>query len=289
MENKYIGLSAINNLQTLQDKLRSIKHIALDMDGTIYKDNTLFPFTIPFLNSIKQMDIHFSFLTNNSTRSVSDYQKHLSDMGIKASRDEIITSAQAAIDYLKTKFPQYKKLFILGTQSMIEEFEAENFISAKDDYTDKPDAVIVSFDKTLVYERLCRAAFWISQGLPYIATHPDKVCPTNLPTVLIDCGSICACLESATNRKPDIIIGKPDPRMLSGIFEKYNLSPYQTAVAGDRIYTDVRTAYNAGAVSVLVLTGETTIKDVENSDLKPDIIVDNLEILGKMIEEARNL
>jgi NagD protein len=282
---KYIDFSAINDAEILFKRLQLIKYIALDMDGTIYKGSNLYPFTIPFLETLKSLNIKYSFLTNNPSKATADYLRHLNEMGIHAHENEMLTSARATIDYIKYAFPQFKNLFILGTPSMISEFEAEGFISVDSGST--PDAVIVSFDKSLVYQRLCQAAYWVSLGLPYIATNPDRVCPTDLPLVLVDCGAICACIEYAVNRKPDIIIGKPDPRMLEGVLKKNNLLPSEVAMCGDRIYTDVRTAYNAGALSVLVLSGEATLEDTKKSELKPDVIVNDLGIFGEMLKYAR--
>lgn len=123
-----------------------------------------------------------------------------------------------------------------------------------------------------------------SQNTPYIATNPDWVCPTDQPTILVDCGSICAGIEAATGRKPDLVIGKPNPRMLSGILDRYGLKPQEVAMVGDRIYTDVRMAHNAGAVGILVMSGETTMDIVAKSDLKPDIIAENLEEIMEMLK-----
>jgi NagD protein len=140
---------------------------------------------------------------------------------------------------------------------------------------------------TLVYSRLCRAAWWISQGIPYIATNPDKVCPTNLPTVLVDCGSICKCLEHATGRQPDITLGKPDPNMLIGILQQKQLQPEEIAMVGDRIYTDIAMAQNAGAVGVLVLSGETTIEVANAAPNPPYVIAENIGELGDLLEQAQ--
>jgi NagD protein len=287
IEFKHRALSKIKDDELLIERLQAIKHIALDMDGTLYYDNDPFPWTIPFLNTLENLGISHSFLTNNPTKSAKDYISHLSKMGIKASLDEMLTSARATIDFIKQKFPSYKKLFIIGTPSMISEFEEAGFIAAKGTI-DKPDAVIAAFDKTLVYEKLCHAAFWINQGLPYIATNPDRVCPTKERTVLVDCGAICAAIEYAVGRKPNIVIGKPNPIMIETIVKKLNIEPSQIAAAGDRIYTDIRAAENAKALSVLVLSGEAQIKDIEESDLKPDIVVDNLGNLKEMIVFAKN-
>jgi NagD protein len=261
------------------DVLKRIRHIALDMDGTIYNGNTLFPFTVPFLNKLKEWGITYSFLTNNPTKSASDYIRHLAELGVEASIDEMYTSAQAAIDYIKLHHPDYKKLFILGTPSMIKEFEHAGFISTSDNSEDIPDAVLVSFDKSLSYSRLCRAAWWIDKKLPYIATNPDRVCPTDQPTILVDCGSLISCLAYATGRDPDVVIGKPDPRMLYCIMEKQHLNPDEVAMVGDRIYTDVQTALNAGSVGVLVLSGETTMDIVRQSHEKPTLIAHDLSEL----------
>src|SRR5690606_39616899 len=128
----------------LYDCLKDIKHIALDMDGTIYNGSTLFTFTIPFLNNIRKMGISYSFLTNNPSKSTDDYLQHLSKMGINAKREEMYTSAQAIIEYIKQNMPQVKKLFLLGTPSMVSEFEKAGFISTADDENDVPDAVVVA-------------------------------------------------------------------------------------------------------------------------------------------------
>ena len=186
----------------LMERLRRIRHVALDMDGTIYMGMSLFPYTQAFLHGLKEQGIGYSFLTNNPSKSIADYLHKLDTLGIRASRDEMYTTALATIDYIKTHHPAAKRLFLLGTPSMISEFEAAGFESCADSADDVPDVIVAAFDMTLRYERLCRAAWWIKQGVPYIATNPDRVCPTDQPTVLVDCGSICACLEHATGRRP---------------------------------------------------------------------------------------
>ena len=178
----------------LKQRLAGIRHVALDMDGTIYMGNALFPFTIPFLRRLREMGITYSFLTNNPSKSLDDYLLKLHKMGIEATEEEMYTTTVATIDYLKAHYPSARRLFLLGTPSMISQFEKAGYISTADSADDVPDVVIAAFDMSLVYSRLCRAAWWIAQGLPYIATNPDRVCPTNERTVLVDCGSICRCL-----------------------------------------------------------------------------------------------
>ena len=282
--NKY---SSVYSDEELLARLKGIRHVALDMDGTIYMGMSLFDYTKPFLARLKQMGITYSFLTNNPSTSIADYLKKLAGMGIEATADEMYTTALATIDYIKRHLPAAKRLFILGTPSMTSEFVKAGFEVAEDSADDRPDAVVVAFDKTLTYDRLCRAAWWIQQGLPYIATNPDKVCPTDQPTVLVDCGSICKCLEHATSRQPDITLGKPDPNMLSGIMQRYGLRADEIAMVGDRIYTDVQMAFNAGAFGVLVLSGETTLDIVAEAPRKPDLTADSIAVLGDLLEKSK--
>lgn len=281
-----------------KEKLSRIRHLALDMDGTIYLGSRIFPFTIPFLEKMKAAGIGISFLTNNPTRSVQDYLDKLAKMGIEATEDGMYTTSLAAIDYIKEHHPQARRLFLLGTPSMAEQFRKAGYEECADAPGDVPDVLVVAFDTTLTYSRLCRAAYWASQGIPYVATNPDRVCPTDKPTVLVDCGSLQKCIEHATGRKPDIVLGKPDPTMLQGIMHRHGLKPEEIAMVGDRIYTDTAMAHNAGAVGVLVLSGETTMETVkkvqadaatnpEPEFYPPDLVVNNIAELGELLLESR--
>ena len=142
----------------LMERLRRIRHVALDMDGTIYMGMSLFPYTKPFLEGLKELGIGYSFLTNNPSKSIADYLHKLETLGIRATREEMYTTALATIDYIKEHYPAAKRLFLLGTPSMISEFEAAGFESAADSADDVPDVIVAAFDMTLQYDRLCRAA-----------------------------------------------------------------------------------------------------------------------------------
>lgn len=272
---------------TLREVCSRIKHVALDMDGTIYLGSNLFPWTLGFLQNLRDIGISFSFLTNNPTKSVNDYVAKLAAMGIAARPDEIYTTAVATIDYIKINHPAARRLFVLGTPSMIAEFEEAGFTMTADDPGDRPDLLVVAFDMTLTYSRLCRAAWWAAQGLPYIATNPDRVCPTDKEVILVDCGSMTECISHATGRRPDIVIGKPNPDMLRCIMAKRNLRPDEIAMCGDRIYTDVATARNAGALGVLVLSGETTLDTALNSNPVPRLVTDNVATFGDLLAQSR--
>lgn len=285
MEKDYISPLSHDELMAA---CRKIKHVALDMDGTIYMGSRLFPFTKDFLKELTDNGIGYSFLTNNPTRSRADYLKKLEKLGIEATPDRMYTTAVATIEYLKAKMPQVKSIFATGTPSMIKEFEEAGYRMTAIDPSDKPDLLLVAFDTTLTYERLCHAAWLASQGVPYIATNPDRVCPTDQPTVLVDCGSLCKCIEYATGRCPDLVIGKPNPDMLSGIMYHYGLRADEIAMCGDRIYTDVAMAQNAGAFGVLVLSGETTLETALAAENPPLLTAADISVFGKLLIESKS-
>jgi NagD protein len=270
----------------MNKRLSAIRHVALDMDGTIYRGGTLFETTEPFLALLKDLGIGYTFLTNNPSKSVTDYLAHLRGIGILATQDQLYTSTQATIEYLREKWPQIKRLFVLGTASMFGEFSAAGFTLVPDSPAAEPDAVVVGFDTTLTYARLCRAAWWINHEKPYFGTNPDLVCPTDQPTLMVDCGSICAALEAATGKKPSAVRGKPDPAMIRGILHRHHLQPQNLAMVGDRLYTDMAMAHRAGALGVLVLTGETDASEAAQHSPAPDLVVADLAEFGAKLRSA---
>jgi NagD protein len=210
-------------------------------------------------------------------------------MGIDVDVEDVYSSMHATLEYLRRELPDVRRPFVLGTASLQREFESEGYAVAGESADEAPDAVVVAFDTGLIYERLCRAAYWIAEGIPFIATHPDRVCPTDRPTVLVDCGSICAALEQATGRAPIAVPGKPSPMMLAGLMQRRGVEQAELAMVGDRLYTDIAMANAAGVLSVLVLSGESTAADANaaaDSDT-PALIVRDVGELGRRLIEAR--
>jgi HAD superfamily hydrolase (TIGR01450 family) len=258
--------------------LRRIRHVVLDLDGTLYRGSQLFHCTLPFLAKLRSAGIGHTFLTNNTSLSKADYVRKLQAFGIDAGEDQIYTAADATIAYLRKQLPHVRQLGILGTPSLCAQFVQNGFEVG----WDGPEAVVVGFDTTLSYSRLCRAAYWIRAGLPFIATHPDLVCPTDEPTVLVDCGAICACLSAATGRQP-VVMGKPDPAILLSLCEQTGLDPAALAMVGDRLYTDMAMAQRAGVISVLVLTGEATAEEARAQPRPPDFVVPDVGAFGDLL------
>jgi NagD protein len=271
-------------MEALETRLRELRHIVLDMDGTIYLGNRLFETTLPFLDALDDLGIGHTFISNNNSRSRADYALHLQGMGIPARCDQIFTSAHGTLAYFQAHLPQIARVFVLGMPGLVEDLEHGGLVVSDS----QPEAVIVGFDRNLTYDRLAQTAYWITQGLPYVATHPDLVCPTDQPIVLPDCGAICALLQAATDRAPDHVPGKPDPAMLAGVMREQGVGPAQTAVVGDRIYTDMQMALDTGALAILTLTGEATAQQASQSPNPPDLVVTGLDDLADRLRSARN-
>lgn len=252
----------------------------MDMDGTIYRGEELFPTTLPFLRRLENLGIGYTFLTNNSSRSVADYIGHLYKFGIRIQRKQMFTSTLDTVVCLKSGYPSVKKLFMIGTEVFRREMEGHGFFDVN--MADEPDAVVTAFDTALSYERLCKAAWWIKRGKLWIATHPDTECPTERETTLIDCGSITACLEKVSGRSP-VVLGKPNPEILFEIMRRNSVAPEETAMCGDRLYTDLRLAANAGVTGVLI-SSEPPEKIPGNF---ADFTVSDLEEFGRRISLAK--
>ena len=132
--------------------LARVRHAVLDMDGTLYSGTRLFAQTLPFLERLRSLGIGYTFLTNNTSCSKRDYIGKLQKLGIDAREDEIYTPAESTITYLQRCLPHARTLAVLGTPSLVQEFVEAGFAVS----WDAPDAVVVGFDTTLTYERLCR-------------------------------------------------------------------------------------------------------------------------------------
>ncbi|HEV2292519.1 MAG TPA: HAD-IIA family hydrolase [Tepidisphaeraceae bacterium] len=270
-------------------RLSQIRHFALDLDGTLYLGGRVFPWTVPFLDHLEELGIGHTFFTNNSSRSTREYVEHLRKMGIDATADDIYSSTHSTLDYLRQERPRVRRLFVLGTPGLQQEFAENGFALVGDAVGggsgDEPDAVIVGFDTTLTFARTSRAAYWLARGKPFIATHPDRICPTDQPTVLPDCAAICALLTTATGRTPDAVLGKPSAGMLEGVRKRHGIAAHEIAVVGDRLYTDMAMARAAGALGILVLSGETTAEQVECDSPAPDLVVANVGELGRLLPQ----
>lgn len=272
-ELKYVQAGKLNT-EELKGRLKKIKVCALDMDGTIYLGQRLFPFTEDFLKGLEQAGKRFVFLTNNSSKNADDYYRKLTGMGLEVKKEQVYTSGDATIEYLKSINPA-ARIYLMGTKSLISDFENAGFILTEDN----PDFVVLGFDLDFCYERFDKAARMIRNGVPFVATHPDYNCPMEGGDMIPDCGAMSAAFTAATGVSPKVI-GKPNAEMLNGILRRAGIQKDELCIMGDRLMTDIRMGQDFGILSILVLTGEAKIEDIEPSGVTPDVVLDrNINLL----------
>ncbi len=259
------------NLSELTEKLVYF----FDLDGTIYLGNKLFEGVLELVDILKNKHKKLYFLSNNSSRSTIDYLKKLNNFELNVSRENLILSQHPTIDYLKKN--NYKKIFLMGTQSLKKEFRQEGFDLTEED----PEILVLAFDQELTYDRLVKASYLLQkEDFPYIATHLDNRCPTEVGYTP-DAGGIAALLYKATERSPRVF-GKPNKEMLLFKLEQLGISPKNAVMFGDRLYTDIIMGIKAGVTTCCVLSGEMTMDMINKSELKPDYIINGIwELLNE--------
>ncbi|MBR2615432.1 MAG: HAD-IIA family hydrolase [Clostridia bacterium] len=259
-----------------KEALKNIKLFLFDMDGTLYIGDRLFDFTKELLRVLRKTGRQYLFTTNNSSKSPADYVKKLARLGIEAREEDFYTSSQAMAHYLKEHHPG-KVLYVCGTESLKAQLRKEGFEITED--TERVECIVMGFDTELTFQKLEDVSRMLClREIPYLATNPDLVCPTEFGSVP-DCGSVCKMIENATGKTP-VVIGKPEALMMDLARQKMGMKKDETAVVGDRIYTDIKSGLNAGILSILVMSGETDEAILAASPDKPDLILrDAREIL----------
>lgn len=257
-------------------RLSDIGLFMLDMDGTFYLGDNLLPGGAEFLELCREKGISFTFLTNNSSKSAETYLEKLAALGVRVTPDEMFTSGDATLLYLKKELPD-RNILLIGTESLERQYKAAGF----DIRSEIPSAVVLGFDTTINYEKLTALCDAVRLGLPYIATHPDFNCP--VPGGYIpDIGAVIAFVEASTGRRPTAIIGKPNKGIAEALSDKFSLPLERLCMVGDRLYTDIALG-RCGVRTALVLCGETTPEDLVGSDVQPDYIFQNLEEMATAI------
>lgn len=252
--------------------MRNCRLFLLDMDGTLYVDDSLFPGVQDFLSHIRQIGGQYIFLTNNSSKGVDKYVEKLAALGICATPEDFLTSTHATVAHLLQK--KYIKIYAFGTASFRQQLQDAG-LPITDRVDPDVDCLCMGFDTELSFQKLEDACILLGRGVDYVATNPDWVCPTWYGFVP-DCGSVSEMLFRATGRRP-LFIGKPERAMAELAMKRTGFSKEETVLIGDRLYTDIACANNAGIHSVLVLSGESTLKDVETSHAKPEWICKDIQ------------
>ncbi|NLJ49149.1 MAG: HAD-IIA family hydrolase, partial [Candidatus Atribacteria bacterium] len=223
-----------------------------------------------FIDRLQKNGKSFYFLTNNSSRDANFYASKLNNMGLKTiHKSQIITSGEICAWYLQ-RFKPNGKVYLLGTKELERDLLKVGLISVQND----PDFVVLGFDKTLTYHKLKRACYFIRQGIPFFATHPDITCPTE-DGPIPDTGSMIKMIEEATGISPKIF-GKPYPEVIEYVAYRTKTTQNEIVMIGDRLYTDIAMGKKSGITTILVLTGETQKDDVKESPWQPDYVFPSL-------------
>lgn len=249
--------------------LDKIKFFILDMDGTIYLEQNILAGSLDFLDRLKKTDRDYIFLTNNSSKNRSDYKQKLAQMEIEVEPEKIINSGEITASYLADQGERKgKRIYLLGTESLAEEMKrfGHTIVNQEKNIKEKPetvDYVVLGFDKTLSYQKLWDAHQLIIEGVNYVATHPDLVCPLSGGRTQPDTGAMIELLAASTGKRP-LVVGKPAQLTVEYILDRFNLKKSELAMVGDRLYTDMRMAHDAGITGILVLSGETKAEDIKD-------------------------
>lgn len=281
---KWVEIDTLEDLLTADLEFSHLKHLLkdkrvffIDMDGTLYVGNKPIPGAKQLISKLKGSKKGFYLLSNNSSTTKTNYVCKLRNMGIEVSDRNIILSTDGVIDYLKKR--KIRRLFVLGTESVVRDFEINGF---EIDYIN-PEVVVLTYDIEINYEKIKRAALLIQQGKEFIATHCDKVCPTE-SGLIPDIGSMIEMFEVATGVRPKVF-GKPNPEMVNYILKRENISPRDVVIIGDRLYTDLELAKKIGVDFVCVLSGETTRLDIDEltAESFPDLVVKDISVLVDLV------
>ena len=253
----------------MDHSLNGIKAVFLDLDGTIYLGNELIDGAVEFLNRCEENGVQRFFLSNNSSKSVTEYLEKLHGLGIPAEANDVLLSTHDLISWLGAE--GVTETYLVGTEGMRSMLE-EVGVSTR---SVEPQYVVLGYDTEIDYEKLATASIHLHNGIPLVASHPDMVCPSpdgGLP----DVGAYLALFKATTGVEPSHICGKPNAGMILHKIEELGLQPSQCAMVGDRLYTDMEMAAQADVVGVLVLSGEATLNDLEAAPQTPSVVVNSV-------------
>ena len=254
--------------------LDGIEAVFLDLDGTLYLGSELIDGALDFLVRLEERGIQRFFLSNNSSRSVTQYVEKLHGMGVPASPGDVLLSTHDLLAWLSTN--GITETYLVGTSGMQGMLEDAGISTD----SGEPEYVVLGYDTEITYEKLSTASVHLHRGVPMVASHPDTVCPSpegGLP----DTGAYMELFEATTGIRPEHVCGKPNAGMILHKVDEIGLRPEQCAMIGDRLYTDMEMAQRAGVQGILVLSGEATIEDLQTAPQTPSLVVGSVDELAR--------
>ena len=238
--------------------------LLLDLDGTVYLDGVVFDGLREEMQRVSDLGIGINYMTNNTSMSIVDYKKRISDKGLIFDTTKVFSPSIVAQEWLKAN--NIADIYLVGTDSLRKEIENGSFVNCM---SDNPELVLIGFDKELTYQKLFDACGHINNGISWYQTHIDISCPTS-DGPMPDCGAISNIIQETTNKPSSGDFGKP-----SKLFAEYVKSSFshesELIVVGDRLYTDAETGLAMGARTVVVCTGEYKASSREKVDARIEV------------------
>ena len=258
--------------------LGNLHGLILDMDGVLWEGDRPLPGMPEFLSFLRAEEIRIILATNNASLTPESYVQKLAWMGAEVRREEIITSATATAEYLKSVARPGEKIFIIGEEGLTRAIEEAGLTIAEPG--DLHAAYVVcGMDRGLTWQKLANATIYLRGGARFIGTNPDLTFPTERG-IAHGNGAVLAALTAASGVKPTII-GKPFPSLFQMALRKIGIPKARVASLGDRLETDILGARKVGIHSILVLTGISSRKELRHSRIKPTLVVKDLPSLQR--------
>ena len=245
-----------------------------DLDGTVYLGEHLIPGAAECLATLRAAGRRIAFLTNKPLQTRTEYAAKLTRLGVPAGPDDVINSSLVLARYLRDRDPG-APVFVIGEPPMVEEMRAHGFEVRADE---RVRWVVIAFDRTFDYAKLNTALQAVKQGARLIATNPDRTCPVEGGEIP-DCAGMIAAVEAVTDKKVEVVVGKPSPIILEVALASLGVSAADAVMVGDRIETDIAMGRRSGLHTILVLSGVTRADDPRIAEHPADHVIGSVEEL----------
>lgn len=271
------GMTTMNNAPKPLTEMPPVSAWLSDMDGVLVKENRALPGAEQFLDALRRKGYPFLVLTNNSIFTNRDLSARLARSGLDVPEDNIWTSANATAAFLSQQSPD-STAFVIGEAGLTTALHGAGYIMTDQD----PEYVVLGETRNYDFNAITSAIRLIESGAKFIATNPDVTGPSDDGT-LPATGSIAAMITAATGKRP-YFVGKPNPVMIRAGLNKIGAHSERAAMVGDRMDTDIQAGVEAGLRTHLVLSGSTSLEQVEQYPYRPFGIHEGIGELIELVE-----